>query len=114
MPCLRHRSAALLLVTTLLAAAPAMAQEQGALELTPPGSGSVEGYLPGVAPQAPLVGQPRVTCEQAYIDRARDGIMPERGPRYRAVNICRRDGGPEFVSPMLPPSNLRQLRGLPY
>ncbi|MFP5077596.1 hypothetical protein ACLE20_09830 [Rhizobium sp. YIM 134829] len=110
------RSLALLMALLSGLAATGMASSARAAEegFVLPGTGSVQGYLPGVTPQAPLVAEPRVTCEQAYIDRARDGLMPQRGPRYRAVNVCRRDGGPEFVSPMLPPSNLRQLRGLPY
>ena len=70
--------------------------------------------LPGVKPEDPLGMTSNLRCEQVLIDRALGNIVPTRGPRYHTVNVCSRDGGPEFVSPRLPPSNYRQLRGLNY
>jgi hypothetical protein len=70
--------------------------------------------LPGVKPLDPIAEGGRVRCEQVLIDRAHGNIMPGRGPRYHTVNVCSRDGGPEFSSPRLPPSIYRQLRGFNY
>lgn len=70
--------------------------------------------LPGVEPLDPIGTTSNLRCEQALIDRAQGNILPSRGPRYHTVNVCSRDGGPEFVSPRLPPSNYRQLRGFNY
>ncbi|WP_139056233.1 hypothetical protein [Rhizobium sp. 9140] len=70
--------------------------------------------LPGVVPLDPIGTTSSLRCEQALIDRAQGNILPNRGPRYHTVNVCSRDGGPEFVSPRLPPSNYRQLRGFNY
>ncbi|SER86487.1 hypothetical protein [Rhizobium sp. NFR03] len=70
--------------------------------------------LPGVEPLDPIGTTSNLQCEQVLIDRARGNILPKRGPRYHTVNVCSRDGGPEFVSPRLPPSNYRQLRGFNY
>lgn len=70
--------------------------------------------LPGVKPQDPIGTTSELRCEQVLIDRAHGGIVPSNGPRYHTVNLCSRDGGPEFVSPRLPPSIYRQLRGFNY
>jgi hypothetical protein len=70
--------------------------------------------LPGVKPEDPLGSTSELKCEQVLVDRALGNIEPTRGPRYHTLNICRRDGGPEFSSPRLPPSNYRQLRGFNY
>jgi hypothetical protein len=68
--------------------------------------------LPGVKPEDPLGSTSVLRCE--LVDRALGNIEPTRGPRYDTLNLCRRDGGPEFSSPRLPPSNYRQLRGFNY
>ncbi|KQR78020.1 hypothetical protein ASG25_07040 [Rhizobium sp. Leaf384] len=70
--------------------------------------------LPGVKPEDPIGMTSNLRCEQVLIDRALGNILPTRGPRYDTVNVCSRNGGPEFVSPRLPPSTYRQLRGLNY
>lgn len=81
--------------------------------LATPGLAQAYRDLPGVTPQAPLDQRDHVVCEQVLVKKAFD-LEPTRGPRYLTLNACRKNGGPEFTSPLLPPSIERQLRGFNY